>query len=306
METYPDSLDAPTLMAHMQALCKGIGPRPSTSEKERQAAEYVETTLRRLGVRDIRRQPFTSHASAGLATIPCFILALVGILLAIFGGSWGKISGSVLLLGSAYLFRQGVLAAPTFFEKLMSRRSSQNVIANIPASDQARQTIYLVGHLDSQKQRFQFPPSPYWIMKAQTTLPIAIGLLGGLFLLAAVVFDWDIPAFWLWLVGAAYLAGLLGALYDEIQPHVEGANDNATAVSLLLGMAETLQDHPLQNSDVVLLFTGCEEVGCVGMAHYLKEAAPPAETTFWIDIEMVGAGNLCYVTRHGISYMSGY
>jgi putative aminopeptidase FrvX len=100
--------------------------------------------------------------------------------------------------------------------------------------------------------------------------------------------------------------GLAGAIFDETQPHVEGANDNATAVSVLLGIAETLTTQPLQNTDVVLLFTGCEEVGCVGLARYLKNAGPPVEDTFWIDIEMVGTGHLCYVTQHGISYFSGY
>ena len=38
------------------------------------------------------------------------------------------------------------------------------------------------------------------------------------------------------------LAGTLGFVAamaaDEAQPHVEGANDNATAVSVLLGIAE--------------------------------------------------------------------
>jgi hypothetical protein len=42
------------------------------------------------------------------------------------------------------------------------------------------------------------------------------------------------------------------------------------------------------------------------MEHYLRQFAPPKENTFWIDIEMVGAGKLCYVTRHGISYLSDY
>lgn len=293
-------------MAHIQAFCKGIGPRPSTSEKERQAADYVEAALRKLSLTDIQRQPFHSPNSAGLVMVSSFAAGLLGVTLAMLGGIWGKAIGSILLLVSAYVFRQGILVEPTFFEKLISRWSSQNVIAKIPAAGPPQQTIYLVGHLDSQKQRFQFPPSPHWIMKAQTSLPIVAGLLGGLVLLLEVGLGNASPSWWLWLVGAGFLYGLAGALYDEFQPHVEGANDNATAVSLLLGAAEVLQSQPLSKTEVILLFTGCEEVGCVGMDHYLREFAPPIENTFWIDIEMVGAGNLCYVTRHGISYLSGY
>jgi acetylornithine deacetylase/succinyl-diaminopimelate desuccinylase-like protein len=302
----PVFLQPASLMTHMQALCKEIGPRPSTSEKERRAAEYVESTLRKLGITDLHRQGFLSPNSAGLVTVPAFAAGLLGVGLALLGGAWGKALGAILLLGSAMVFRQGILVEPTFFEKLISRWKSQNVIAKIPAAGPPQRTVYLVGHLDSQKQRFQFPPSPYWIMKAQTSLPIVAGLLGGLTLLLELLTGNFSASGWLWIVGAGFLYGLAGALYDEFQPHVEGANDNATAVSVLLGIAENLKSHPLQNTDVVLLFTGCEEVGCVGMEHYLREFAPSTENTFWIDIEMVGAGSLCYVTQHGISYLSGY
>lgn len=306
IKNHPVSLRPKALMGHMQSICKGIGPRPSTSQQERRAADYVEATLRQFGLDDIQRQEFKSPNSSGWVTIPCFALGILGVGLALFGGLFGKLTGAILLLVSAAVFRQGILVEPTFFEKLISRWSSQNIIAKIPAAGPSKQTIYLVGHLDSQKQRFQFPPSPHWIMKAQTSLPILAGLAGGLFLLADVLFNLQASPLWLWLLGAAYLYGLAGAVYDELQPHVEGANDNATAVSVLLGIAETLKSQSLQNTDVVLLFTGCEEVGCVGMEHYLREFSPPKENTFWIDIEMVGAGNLCYVTRHGISYLSGY
>jgi hypothetical protein len=95
-------------------------------------------------------------------------------------------------------------------------------------------------------------------------------------------------------------------LFDETQPHIEGANDNATAVAVLLGIAEALRISPLQHTEVTLLFTGCEEVVCVGMENYLQHFKPPKEDTYWIDLEMVGTGNLCYVTKHGTSYLTEY
>jgi hypothetical protein len=110
--------------------------------------------LRKLGIPDIQRQPFQSPNSAGLVTVPAFAAGLLGVVIALFGGLWGEIIGAILLLGSATVFRQGILVEPTFFEKLISRWTSQNLIAKIPAAGQAQQTIYLVGHLDSQKQRF--------------------------------------------------------------------------------------------------------------------------------------------------------
>lgn len=306
MNEYPTSLQPESLMAHMRAICKGIGPRPSTSGKEREAADYVEETLRRFGITDIEIQLFKSQNSAGWTTIPSFAAGLLATVIAILGGQWARVISGVLFLGSAYTFRQSVLTIPPCFRRLIARWTSQNVIARIPATGQAERTIYLVGHLDSQKQRFQFPPSQSRVMKTQTTLPIILGALGGVLSLTSALSKRKNIPWWVWPLGIGYLYGLSGALYDETQPHIEGANDNATAVSILLGIARALKAQPLQHTDVVLLFTGCEEVGCVGMERYLEEHAPPTDNTFWIDIEMVGTGELCYVTRHGISYLSTY
>ncbi len=293
-------------MEHMRAICKDIGPRPSTSEQERRAADYVEDRLRKSGITDIQRQTFKSQNSAGWIMLISFALGLLATLLASTTAWWATATSFVLFTGSACLFRQLILVRPTLLQKAISRWTSQNVIATIPAKSKARQTIYLIGHLDSQKQRFQFPPSFSRIMKAQTSLPIVVGALGAISVLAKALSGYEGNPWWLWPIGAAYLWGLVSVLYDETQPHVEGANDNATAVSLLLGIARAAKEQPLQRTDIVLLFTGCEEVGCTGMENYLQQFAPPGDSTFWIDIEMVGTGNLCYVTKHGISYLTPY
>ncbi|MBN1921565.1 MAG: M28 family peptidase [Anaerolineae bacterium] len=287
-------------------LCKEIGPRPSAAPQERQAADAVEATLRRMGILDVQRQTFKSPNSIGWMTLPCFLAGLLGVGLAFVGGLWGRGVGGLLLLGSSVVIYRLLFAAPPFFQRWIARWTSQNVIARLPSQGRAEQTLYLVGHLDSQKQRFQFPPSLYWIMRAQTSLPVVVGIAGGVALLGAALFEVTVSPFWLGLLGAAYLYGVTGAVVDEFQPHVEGANDNASAVSVLLGVAETLQRQPLERSEVVLLFTGCEEVGCVGMEHYLQVTTPPVNDTLWIDLEMVGTGELCVVTRHGISYLSSY
>ncbi len=147
-------------------------------------------------------------------------------------------------------------------------------------------------------------------MKIEHTLVMASLLVNGALLLACGL--WPHPLLTGIALGMGTLLGLVSLamlfflISDERQPHVEGANDNATAVSILLGMAEALQSQPLHTSEVVLLFTGCEEAGCVGMESYLRQFHPKREDTFWIDLEMVGTGNLCYITRHGVSRFSEY
>lgn len=142
--------------------------------------------------------------------------------------------------------------------------------------------------------------------KVSNTLSITLAALTGLAALVDAARCRRRPSPLQGIAGPTALLGLIMFIRDELQPHIEGANDNATAVSILLGMAEALREHPLEHTEVTLLFTGCEEVACVGMENFLRQYAPPLQNTYWIDLEMVGTGNLCYVTRHGMSYLTEY
>ncbi|MBN1313455.1 MAG: M28 family peptidase, partial [Anaerolineae bacterium] len=293
-------------MSHLNALCKDIGPRPSTSARERQAAAYVAQTLTELGLKDVQEQLFMSQNSWGWITIPPVAMAALGIPVGWLGGVWGKGIGAILLLFGTFTLVQNILAVPPIFQPLIARWQSQNVIATIPPSGETKRQLFLVGHLDSNKQRLQVPPSEPGLLKTYTTLGILAGLAAGLSLLANIAFQLSDIYWWQWLMEGFILLSLMGLIIDEFQPDIEGANDNATAVSVLLSIAEALQRHPLKNTATTLLFTGCEEPGCVGTEAYLAEFHPDKEASYWINLEMVGTGNLCYVTRHGISYLATY
>lgn len=311
MLSYPLSLQPDALMAHMRAICEGIGPRPSASAQEREAADYVEAALRDVGVMTVARQSFRSQRSMGALMLPPLAAGALAPLLAnlvasLIGPEWGKLLGGGLLAGSAVTFRQALLVDPPFFQPVLAGGISQNVIARVPAAGAATQTLYLVGHLDSQKQRFQFPTDDQRVMRAESALGIIAGGGGALALLADLLLRRKKAPTWLWLLLPLYLWGFATMARDEEGPIIQGANDNATAMSVLLGIAEALHEAPLQQTDVVLLFTGCEEVGCVGMEQYLRAFAPSTKETCWIDVEMVGTGDLCYVTRHGVSPLTEY
>ena len=305
-DKIPASLRPERLMMHMRVMCQDIGPRPPTSPQERQAAEYVVKTLQQLGVTSIQEQPFNSQDSAGWLLIPPTAAGALAMPIAWLGGQWGKLVGSLLMLGGACSMRTVMMNRPPFFQQWIARGNSQNVLVRIPPTGDVRRHAFLVGHLDSQKQRFLLPPSRPETSKPLNTLALLLAALGGLSLLADVLLNRRRIAGWQWLLGAGLIPPLVGLVFDETQPHIEGANDNATAVSILLGMAQALQAQPLQHTEVTLLFTGCEEVGCVGMESYLEQFAPPQGNTYWIDLEMVGTGNLCYVTRHGVSQLAEY
>src|SRR5690606_35769152 len=90
------------------------------------------------------------------------------------------------------------------------------------------------------------------------------------------------------------------------QPYVEGANDNGSGVAALLALGTQLHAQPLEHTEVTLLFTGCAEAGAVGIESFLENDAPPRSDSTFINLQMVGAGRLGYVTQHGASLVTSY
>lgn len=77
---------------------------------------------------------------------------------------------------------------------------------------------------------------------------------------------------------------------DEIMP---GANDNASGIAVLLGVAEALAglEEPLQRSVLFICF-GAEEQALVGSQHYLAQPVfPLAQTRCLLNLDGVGCGD---------------
>ncbi len=296
---------AAPMLEHMRVLCKELPRRVPSGLGERRAAEYVADALRRLGVKDVTLHPYKGIATLGLPATIAALIGVFGFLVGWLGGGIGMWLGGALLLLSAYTIRNLLRTVPPFFQGLIARRDGRNVIAVLPARQPARKRIFLLAHLDANKQRFTFPPSNQALMKPMETASVVFLALAGLSFWLERLFGW--PLFWFQAASlAVLLIVLIGLLADEFQPTVEGANDNASAIVVALALAERLQREPLEQSEVTLLFTGCEETGHQGLQAYLDEYRPPRENTYWIDLELVGAGRLCFAVKHGISYLTEY
>ncbi|MEW5828857.1 MAG: M28 family peptidase [Chloroflexota bacterium] len=292
------------ILAHIRVLCKDIPPRQPTTEGDRKAAEYVHGVLTGLGIKSTV-QPFNGISTLGLPAALSALLGLAGFPLGWYGGTYGKWLGGAIILLAGFTLRNLFSAIQPFFRELLERRQSRNVIGVVPPGGMIRKRIYLLGHLDAQKQRFLIPPSLPGTMRPVQTLTILLTLAAGISFWGEAAFGW--PVMSLQIVSAAFLGiMLLLLLVDEFQPTVEGANDNASAVGILLSIADALATESLDHTEVHLLFTGCEEVGHQGLKAYLKDFNPPVEDSYWIDLELVGAGNLCYATRHGVTYLNLY
>ncbi|MGF1504731.1 MAG: M20/M25/M40 family metallo-hydrolase [Anaerolineae bacterium] len=301
MQFDPDSL-----MEHVIYLAAGIGPRPPASAREKAAADYVRGVLADLGAAELDEQSFYTSSTAGSLTIPYLAAATAALPVAWTFGAVGRLLGGLTLISSAVGLRQGMRPRPPVYQDLVALERSQNVIARFPAAQEARQELVLLGHLDSQKSRRTFPRDQPELTKPVNTAGVALlGLTGIGLLLDGLSGEQRIRPWHLLVMGLAGYS-LYEAARDEMEPHVPGANDNASAVAVLLEIGRALASDPLPHTAVTLLFTGAEEVGCTGIESYIEQHRPDPATTLFLDLEMVGTGQIAYVNRHGISHFSEY
>jgi Zn-dependent M28 family amino/carboxypeptidase len=88
---------------------------------------------------------------------------------------------------------------------------------------------------------------------------------------------------------------IIGAHLDHMgmcYEHIPGANDNASAVAVMMGVAKALavNEIPLKRSVMFLSF-GAEEQGIMGAAEYLKRPVMPLEKSVLLNMDGVGIGH---------------
>ena len=79
-----------------------------------------------------------------------------------------------------------------------------------------------------------------------------------------------------------------------------GANDNASGVATVLGLAERYAG-TLDHLDVWVLFPGAQEAGALGTRAWLKQHRSSLDplTTIVLNVDEVGAGTVRYATKEG-------
>ncbi len=264
---------------HVEHFANVIGPRGSTTPQEAAAHDYCQATLEALGY-TVRRDTFTSITSGWQP----FALAL-GLMLLAVGLFVGLGRGPNAQAGALAAAVLGLVVVVSFFLAATHRLSplpwllpmapSQNVWAVAEPRGERRQRVVVTGHVDTARHALAMQSPLLWqIFQVLTTLT------GLAFIALPVLFIWGIVtpdplprAIALYLI-PLLLIGLVFTLQPDLTPFVVGANDNATGAAAVLALAERLRQEPLEHTEVILVNTGCEEVGCTGLADWIERHAP--------------------------------
>src|SRR4051794_3541124 len=273
--------------------------RPSASEGERRAAEWIRGELEALGVRArVEEEP-----AVGSMAIPLGLLSAAGVLAA----RGGRRLAPLGLLAAAGIV-DDVSGGPQVFRRLLKHRTTYNVVAET-GDPSAQETLVFVAHHDAAQGGLIYRPEltrvvadtfPSWYAK-QTTSPQMLRLVAAGPALAAV------PA--LRKLGLALSAGSLLALADiATRTVVPGANDNLTAVAVLLELARLLREQPVAGVRVLLVSTGSEESFMEGMRGWVRRHGPGLDRsrTRVVVLETLGSPELILLEGEGMIWMTDY
>ena len=301
----PSAADFAThALAHARLLAQS--GRGSATPAEREAAGYVKAQVDALGISNVKLQAFSGERSLWLFVAFAFGLALVGhaafwLLRAPLGAVPALVLAWIFLGISGYMVWCKFTRDDYPLSNFLPHAPSQNVLVVIPPTQAANKKLVLVAHLDSHRAVFWFATD----FLAKIFSYIAAASIFGIYL-AMIIYGLAVFSGWpifgwlaIVLVLLHFLAWFSGVTADLGQ-YSPGANDNASSVGSVLALAERLKVQPLQNTELWLAFTGCEETSGDGMLAMLKEYGESLKDALFLDLEMVGIGDtVTYLRQEG-------
>jgi hypothetical protein len=281
--------------------------RGSATENEARAAEYIKKVFDSCGL-ETYVDSFRTQKTFSTLYIILYSLTILSVVLVPYFPEDSLFICVISLV--LYLFEtdtHGVLS------KLLRSGKSQNVLAKMKSESNAKRKMVICAHYDSSKSSLAFHPK---FVKSFRGSFLAVTY--SMFAVPIIYFVGFLlnyhPQYWSSLKGAIWYSSfpfaacivfaLVILIHREISgKYVKGASDNASGVSAMLDVAEKLSKNPPKSTEVLFLATGAEEVGLVGMTHFLdryKKELPKKET-YIINIDNVGSGEIKYITEEGMT-----
>jgi hypothetical protein len=282
--------------------------RPSASEGERQAAEWLVAQFAELGA-TARIEAEDAH---GTFWWPLGLGAGLGVLGAAAALRGRRLLGALLGAAGAAGIADDFPPNRRRLRRLLPRRTTYNVVCELgdPAGER---TIVFIAHHDAPHSGLVFHPGAAevadrlgLIERNDTSPPLMLPVIGGPLLAALGALTGKRP---LAKLGLLLGLGTAAAMTDiGARRSVPGANDNGASVVALLALAQRLVAAPPQGARVVLLSTGSEESFSEGMKAFGERhfSELPKESTFFLCLEALGSDHLLVLRGEGFLKMHEY
>ncbi|HVD86839.1 MAG TPA: M28 family peptidase [Solirubrobacterales bacterium] len=282
--------------------------RPSASEGERQAAEWLVERYAELGA-EARIEAEPAH---GTYWWPLGIGAALGVAGAAAALRGRRALGALLGAAGAAGIADDFPPGQRRLRRALPRRTTYNVVCEL-GDPKAERTVVLIAHHDAPHSGLVFHPGlPRLadklglIERTDTSPPLMAPVLGGPLLAALGALS---GRRLLAKLGLLFGVGTIAAMADVgLRETVPGANDNGAAVITLLALARRFADDPPRGVRVILLSTGSEESFSEGMKAFGERHFPELakESTFFLCLEALGSDHLLVLRGEGFLKMREY
>lgn len=290
-------------LEHIRILSESIGGRGSCTEGESLASQYVSRRLHELEIQDIQTERFKAIPSTYWPFALAFIAALLGTIGVItLNNPWLMLLGAALNALGAWAMLAETEFASHWGRWVLPKTDSQNVSGRISPIGEVHKHAVLCAHVDTHRTPI-FYSSPTW----HKAFSLLVGLAFVSMALGAAAFGLGSIFGWAWMrwlslfLAPIQVFALTLCVHADFTPYSPGANDNGSGVAVVLELAKRLKSEPLQQTEVWLVFTGCEEVGAYGISAYLDvHAAELGPDAVYIILDEVGSGGIKYLSADGL------
>lgn len=275
--------------------------RPSASEGERRAAEWLVAQLGELGT-EARIEAEEAH---GTYWWPQGLGNALGILAAALALRGRRLLGGLLGAFGAIGLVDDFPPRQRRLRRLLPHRTTYNVHCEL-GDPNAERTVVFIAHHDAAHSGIVFHPGPAkvagrlgLIEKTDTSPPLMWPVVGGPILAALGALTGKRLAAKL---GLFFSAGSVAAMTNiGSSETVPGANDNGSSVVALLALARRFAAEPPQGVRVILLSTGSEESFSEGMKAWGERHFPqlPRASTLFLCLESIGSPHLLVLRAEG-------
>lgn len=308
-------IDPPAGEATLREVIGALAPleRGAGSPGEQQAADWLCQRLRSAGcAAEVQPEKFLDGYARVISPLAGASAVAGG--LALISRRARRAAG-VAATAVAGLVADDISNGPRLFRRATApRRTTWNVVGACGEPDAPRTLVLLAHHdaaptgaiFDDRLQAWLGERFPGVLERIDTSLPLWWAMLAGPGLVGAGALR-DRRG----MIGAGLLASALAvAAFEDIARSaiVPGANDNLTAVAVLVALAERLREEPAPGLRVLLVSCGAEEVVQGGIYGFAARHFPrlDRERTWFLNLETVGSPKLVLLEGEGPVVMEDY
>jgi Zn-dependent M28 family amino/carboxypeptidase len=306
----------PTELATMREVVETLAPieRAAGEPGEKEAASWIIARLTAAGAQNARieeEQYFDGYPRLYVK------LSAIGVAAGVAGLISRRLRVAAALAGvsAGLAIADDCSNGPRVARKRMEKpRTTWNVVAE--AGDLAGElTVVVCAHHDAARtgkffnqgpQRFLVERFPGIAERMDTSLPLwwppilapalaGVGALRGSRRMT---------------IAGAAMSAAAAAVFADIarSPVVPGANDNLSAVALIVALSERLRERPVKGVRVLLVSLGAEEILQGGIYGFLARHKPELDRdrTYFLNFDTVGSPELIMLEGEGTTVMEDY